>query len=325
MAGLIPCVNLRLNLWKQKKNTIFISERCAMNKQLLLVAVILAFTTACKKTESGLPGKWQQKASLPFSPGRTGSASFAIGGKGYIVGGSENPVYYNDVYAYDPATDTWTQKTSCPGNHFLYPAFFVIHDIAYMGICQTETGYSKEFWAYDPATDGWSRKADYPGSAQSGSPSFAIGDFGYVASDSSIDFWMYDPLADKWTRKNDVPVGVNNKYSANFVIGNKGYTGAGLDTKFWEYDPGQDTWSSKSPQGGLGVVGASLDGFGYFFGLDMGKSYRYNQQSDSWSPVAFYGNRIFGMTFTLNSKIYYASGGNGKDGLVNDFWEFTPE
>jgi N-acetylneuraminic acid mutarotase len=296
-----------------------------MKKQLLLVVVTLALTYACKKSEPGLPGKWQQKANLPLTPGRTGAVSFAIGGKGYFVGGSENPVYHNDVYAYDPATDSWTQKTSCPGNHFLFPACFVIHDIAYIGICQIETGYTKEFWAYNPATDGWSRKADYPGSAQSGSPNFAIGDFGYVASDSSTDFWMYDPLADKWTRKNDVPIGVSNKWGANFVIGNKGYTGAGGDIKFWEYDPVQDSWSSKAPKVGFGLAGCSLNGRGYFLGLDQGNSGMYNPQSNSWSPVAFYGNRGSGTAFTLDSKIYFASGGNGKDGLLNDFWEFTPE
>ncbi|HZZ76310.1 MAG TPA: kelch repeat-containing protein, partial [Puia sp.] len=206
-----------------------------MKKQLLLVAFIFALIPACKKSETGLPGKWLQKASLPFSSGRTGAASFSIGGKGYIVGGSDNPVYYNDVYAYDPVTDSWSQKTSCPGNHFLYPAFFVIHDIAYIGICQIEGGYSKEFWAYNPATDGWLRKADYPGSALFGPPNFAIGDFGYVASDRGADLWMYDPVTDKWTQKNDVPIGVSNEWAANFVIGNKGYTGGGYSDKFWEY------------------------------------------------------------------------------------------
>lgn len=296
-----------------------------MKKQLLLVAIIFALNAGCKKNEPGLPGKWQQKASLPISPGRTGAAGFSIGGKGYIVGGSDNPVYYNDVYAYDPAADRWTQKTSCPGTHFLYPAFFVIHDIAFIGICQNEGGYSKEFWAYDPALDSWTRKADYPGTAQSAAPNFAIGDYGYVVSNGNTDFWMYDSRADQWTRKNDVPAGVNNQFSANFVIGNKGYSGAGNYNTFWEYDPDQDTWSSKTARGGFGYIGASLNGFGYFLGFDKGNSYRYNPQSDSWSPIAFYGSRIFGMTFTLNSKIYYACGGNGKDGLLNDFWEFTPE
>jgi hypothetical protein len=168
------------------------------------------------------------------------------------------------------------------------------------------------------------RKADYPGSALFGPPNFAIGDFGYVASDRGADLWMYDPVTDKWTQKNDVPIGVSNDWAANFVIGNKGFTGGGYSDKFWEYDPVQDTWSGKAPKSGSGMVGASLNGLGYFFST-KGNSFMYNPQEDSWNPVAFYGDRSFGMTFTLNSKIYYACGGNGKDGLLNDFWEFTPE
>ena len=124
---------------------------------------------------------------------REGGGESCEGGEGDIVGGVENLLFNNEVYTYEMGPEIGGQRTFRPGVHFLFPACFVIHDIAYIGICQIETGYTKEFWAYNPATDGWSRKADYPGSAQSGSPNFAIGDFGYVASDSSTDFWMYDP------------------------------------------------------------------------------------------------------------------------------------
>jgi N-acetylneuraminic acid mutarotase len=302
-------------------------------KRHLWPLIFLALTTACKKNETPpptpvYPGTWQQKASLPFISGRSGGASFSVGNKGYYVGGSDNPVFYNDVYEYDPALDTWTQKTSCPGDHFLFPVCFVIRDKAYIGICQSEQKFSKEFWEYDPVIDHWTRKADFPDSPTiGGSSHFAIGDLGYVRCNYSNKLWMYNPATDAWAQKKDPPSDLYSPWPSNFVIAGKGYTSSLKDSnELWEYDPAPDSWARKTGlYGGPGMAGISLNGFGYFLGYDSGRSYKYNPKSNSWSPVAFYGMRGFGTAFSLQSKIYFATGFNGRDGGFNDFWEFTPE
>src|SRR5690606_18308864 len=58
---------------------------------------------------------WNQKADMPSTlSNRNGSASFTYNGKGYIAGGSDLAIIYNDLWEYDPATDLWTQKSNLP-------------------------------------------------------------------------------------------------------------------------------------------------------------------------------------------------------------------
>jgi hypothetical protein len=61
---------------------------------------------------------------------------------------------------------------------------------------------------------------------------------------------------------------------------------------------------------------------GYLFGYED-DSYAFNPTSDSWSPVAFFGIRDFGVSFVIGSNAYYGTG-SGTEGFLNDFWEFTP-
>jgi N-acetylneuraminic acid mutarotase len=284
------------------------------------------------KTESTaifgiLPGTWTKKADLPFAPGRAGGAGFAIGNKGYYIGGTNNGNYFNDVYEYDPATDQWTQETSCPGTHFASPVNFVIGNKIYIGICQNENGNSNEFWEYDPTYDAWTQMANFPGPSRKGVLSFAIGNQGFVGSnDPNVnDFWMYDQITDMWTQKNNPPPGVNSSWPASFVIGNNAYTGAGsVNSLFWKYDPLTDTWASETdfPGNPYGLSGCSINGMGYLFGYED-DSYAFDPTSDSWSPVAFFGIRDFGVSFVIGSNAYYGTG-SGTEGFLNDFWEFTP-
>jgi N-acetylneuraminic acid mutarotase len=55
---------------------------------------------------------WTAKAAFPGSTRYT-TATFAVGGKGYVACGFSP--YQNDVYSYDPVNDTWTQKANFPG------------------------------------------------------------------------------------------------------------------------------------------------------------------------------------------------------------------
>jgi hypothetical protein len=128
-----------------------------------------------------------------------------------------------------------------------------------------------------------------------------------------------------WTQKNNPPPGVNSSWPASFVIGNNAYTGAGsVNSLFWKYDPLTDTWASETdfPGNPYGLSGCSINGMGYLFGYED-DSYAFNPTSDSWSPVAFFGIRDFGVSFVIGSNAYYGTG-SGTEGFLNDFWEFTP-
>jgi len=108
---------------------------------------------------------WTQKSDFPPGyGGRAGGASFTINGKGYIVGGyhynqgnPSYPSYNNEVFEYNPVTDSWTSKASYPGNIDLWghnaAAAFVIGSSAYVSLNGTN------FFKYNPASNAWTSAA----------------------------------------------------------------------------------------------------------------------------------------------------------------------
>ncbi|MGB3947395.1 MAG: T9SS type A sorting domain-containing protein [Bacteroidia bacterium] len=98
---------------------------------------------------------WTQKSNVPMQGAP--NKSISIASKGYVVGTSSidvfnDYVYTNNVYEYNPNNDTWTQKTSYPGQGQGVAAGFAIGNEGYFGF---RNGIN-EFWKYVPATDTWS-------------------------------------------------------------------------------------------------------------------------------------------------------------------------
>jgi N-acetylneuraminic acid mutarotase len=90
---------------------------------------------------------WVRRADFPgriiFSP-----ASFVIGNKGYIAGGGE------ECWAYDPATDSWTQQAFI--RNIISGSAFVLNNKGYFlpgvgGGGSTNSNYwNKEVWEFTP-------------------------------------------------------------------------------------------------------------------------------------------------------------------------------
>ena len=54
-------------------------------------------------------------ATLPVG-GRASACACSMNGKGYVFGGrDEKGTYLNDLWEYDPTTDSWTSMGSVPG------------------------------------------------------------------------------------------------------------------------------------------------------------------------------------------------------------------
>ncbi|MFY9309279.1 MAG: kelch repeat-containing protein [Bacteroidia bacterium] len=93
---------------------------------------------------------WTLKAELPGPP-RYASAGFAIGTKGYIVGGFDGNVNYKDFYEYDSETNTWLQLQDFAGESRGYGVGFAIGTNGYIGIgSQGNSGGQNlnDFWVY---------------------------------------------------------------------------------------------------------------------------------------------------------------------------------
>lgn len=236
--------------------------------------------------------KWTQKASFP-GPDCATSSSFSLNEKGYLCLGRDTDNYYklhNELWEYDPATDTWLQKTSFPGSSRHKQASFTANGKAYIGFGETESSkvlLLNDLWQYDPTTDTWTQKSDFPGGKRTEAFTLSFQDKAYLGggwSESTewdhnylhtyFDFWQYDPLNDNWTQKNNIEF-IPSSY---FVIDDTGYI-----TSHYSY-PFETT----------GLL-------------------KYNPETDKWTKIESY---FLGVRYTIENKAYgpYSQGVN----------EFTP-
>lgn len=214
-----------------------------------------------------LTNTWVQKADLPgVYYSRCFGTGFVINGKGYMGLGldiSEALGAYckKDMWEYDPVADTWSQKSSFPGEACDGHFSFVIDDVAYIGGGELLHGPSRtQMYAFDPVSDTWTPKASYPIAPGITSPfSFTAGDNGYVSCGMQTDgdsVWeskstfVYSPLNDQWTPKADFG-GANRQAGVSILANNRILCGWGFQDKgigiyyndFYEYDYHADRWT----------------------------------------------------------------------------------
>ena len=294
---------------------------------------------------------WMQKADFEGN-GRWHAMGFAIGDKGYVTSGFDgSPALLNDLWEYDPQTDSWSQKADFPGGARLDAVVFTIGDKAYYGTGRLwdaeaqATVSQNDFWEYDPVENRWTQLNVFGGTARHSAVGYSIGNKGYVGtgydenSSRLRDFWEYDPPTDSWTRISDFP-GQGRISAFGISIGDKGYVGKGLaglyENDFWEYNPQTDQWTQKTdyPGGGsVGNVGFAIGGKIYLGTGDEGSLnptkdfWEYDPQTDSWTQTADFegGIRRFAFGFTIDGQGYLGAGHDGHPGnYENDFWEFNP-
>jgi N-acetylneuraminic acid mutarotase len=266
-------------------------------------------------------------------PGRTrhGAASFAIHDKIYVGSGTfgvENsiPRAANDMYVFDPSTDSWRAVSGFRESGRLSAVGFSVNGKGYLGLGSDNTiNGKKDFWEYDPASNDWTSIPDYPG--LSGGyvfdrpVAFGLGNRGYVGS---TDFWEYNPSDKTWTKKADFPGAVAATFA--FSIGDKGYAGTG-GADFWQYDPPSDQWIKKADFPGVprtGALALSIGSKGYMgTGSDLADFWEYDADADIWMRKADvpqnsdHRGRSYGTGFSLDNKGYVGLGSAG--------WTYDPD
>lgn len=246
---------------------------------------------------------WVQKADFPGSP-RFSSHVFVIDSFAYFISGAlwsgapSDYNCYNDVWKYNPYTDTWTQLGNFPGTG-RYQAFaFAYGGKGFFGLgIATDLSYLTDMWEYNPSTDTWTQKTSFPGTVRKSGMMFNIQRYGYVGMgyDNTItplsDVWRFDAINNTWTQMNNFP-GEARCWLSSFSMNANGYvvTGrllnTGADTKeFWQYNPSDDTWTALPDFGGAA--------------------------------------RSTSCGFSLDGKIYCGMG-YGNSSYLLDFWEFSP-
>lgn len=151
----------------------------------------------------------------------------------------------NDWWAYNIATDTWSEGAVFPGDKRHHPYFFGIDSLAYVGFGHGQKVYN-DFYSYHPTTDTWRIIPGFPAQPRVAGTQFSFKGKGYILSGQGADhdnlergeFWVFDPITQDWDSLSVHP-GSGRWAPGSFVIGEELYLMAG------ESDRGNqaDLWS----------------------------------------------------------------------------------
>ena len=269
---------------------------------------------------------WSNSPSCPASA-RYSTSYFSLNGKGYVCCGY-NGSPSNEVWEFNPVTQTWLQKNNFPGLARWSATCFTIGNKGYLTHGASPTA-EIDLWEYEPTTDSWTQKADFPSYGRQDAIGFTIMNKGYVACGKAggyiNDLWEYNPVTNTWLQKADF-LGVGRSGISAFVIGNEAYVGLGYSSgvchnDFYKYSPTTDSWSQISNYpgsartsgahftlGNEGYVGAGYDGTNYFNNF-----YKFNAQNNVWSvaPSILEHNMFtYPSIFVLADTAYLGNGRN---------------
>lgn len=194
-------------------------------------------------------------ADSPELLGREGMIAFSIGDIGYVgTGVDKDGTEYNDFYAYDPSSNSWSQVADFPGSKRKDGVAFVINDIAYVCTGTTSGSYAYDLFSYNPTSNSWTKlraiedKSDesYDDDytiARNNAVAFTAGGKGYIATGgknaAGSDVWEYNPSTDLWTEKTSFE-GSSRYNAVAFSLNDMGYVLTGQQGSSAYFD---DVWT----------------------------------------------------------------------------------
>ena len=290
--------------------------------------------------------QWNKKANFG-GEARHRATAFTIGDKGYIGMGHVNSavhIIYKDIWEYDPATNSWTQKADFGGGLRYQCTAFSIGHYGYMGLGRNpQNTYEKDFWKFNPISNTWYPIPDFPGQERRGATGFKINGKGYVGlgqatSGYADDFYEYNPNSNSWTQMADF-IGLPRTSAVSFVHNGKAYIGTGHTyslalNDFYEFTPSSNHWVQKSDIGDTlrqDATGFTLNNYGYLGtgnnvdgSINYKDFWKYDFETDIWTQVEdFKGSaRRYMVSFVISQTAYCGTGTNGTN--LKDFWSFNP-
>lgn len=276
--------------------------------------------------------------------GRASACACVLDGKAYVFGGRDSAgTYLNDLWQYDPQSDTWTYLSAVPGNGRVNATIASYGTKLYAGLGYStlkayhDTAYQRDWWEYTPETKQWKRLADFPNGNTVAAVSFGLDGFIYAIYGFGYGFtrdvWRYHITENRWEMISD------NIRRAPYHCGGRGawldgmyYYGTGYNTgnlrTWWATDIISDEWTPCASIPGKGrqfsACAASKEYVylcgGRYFGGDLTggevfDSYmRYAPSKDQWEwcgtmPCGRTENLI---AFTIDGKAYFGLGEDEK-------------
>ena len=245
---------------------------------------------------------WERKADMPTA--RSDVSTSVVDGKIYAIGGTEEKKIQvhgghgwqikelPTVEMYDPATDTWIQKTDMPTARstrtcVVNGKIYAIGGMAPNNLRQNKPWRLDTVEVYDPATDTWA-KVKKMNHARSGPAISVVDGKIYVMGGtgwpqipfhpgpflSSIE--AYNPKTNQWREIGEMPA-AKSSHTASVVNGKiyvmgGFFRGAGRDFRYFStidiYHPETGRWTQKSkmPVGKSGHTAEVVKGKIYVFG-----------------------------------------------------------
>jgi N-acetylneuraminic acid mutarotase len=294
--------------------------------------------------------------SLVFDP---------AGGEALLFGGGTGDGQYEDTWAYESATDTWTKLEpiggSPPGRLYQSMVYHVADGTALLFGGATRSGLANDLWAYDPTRNTWTELKPMGDSPPARSFHALVYDpitettllFGGRNDDGLMnDTWAYDPADNTWTDlqpEGEAP-SPRGFHSLVFepgsrevlLFGGEDRDGGLNDT--WAYDPGTNVWTELDPAGelpsqrsGHSMIFEAESGTVILFGghdredkAGLNDTWTYDPQTNAWlaldtrgvSPPARDSHAL--VYDPRASKVILFGGWDGQSDL-GDTWVYDPK
>jgi N-acetylneuraminic acid mutarotase len=206
--------------------------------------------------------QWSPIASLPV-PLVAAPGAF-LHGKFYVIGGaagSSAGLYTSSsVYAYNPASDSWSAEASLPTAQYsaataeLNGSLYVVGGCTSAASCGYGPGVGTDaMYRYDPAANRWTALASYPvpdaAQACAGIDEEIVcaGGFNTDTGGALKSTYIYNPASNTWSQGADMPYenfGMVYGGSGNMLQVAGGAAATEITNQAAEYDPFSNSWSA---------------------------------------------------------------------------------
>jgi N-acetylneuraminic acid mutarotase len=312
-------------------------------RRLFIIVILFTFAPWASARESTSAfGRWE--TLTPALIKRTEVAAAAIGEKIYLVGGFQEPTWFEvflnrffnrpsiistaAVEEYDTAQDRWRLRTPLPiPVHHASVATVANRLYVVGGLIQSPPGRSARVFAFDPTTNSWSEKTPMPtprgalGLAEYNGKLYAIGGIGTNGNSAAVE--MYDPVTDTWMSRATLPtprdhLAVATSNQNIYAIG--GRVGGDYTrnlTIVEAYDPIADSWKKVNdlPTPRSGIAAGTIDDIIYVIGgesreMTFDLTDAYFPETNLWERKAPLPTSRHGLgAVAVHGRLYVLSGG----------------
>jgi hypothetical protein len=250
---------------------------------------------------------------------RLGLCAVAVNGKIYAIGGNPGNGATGTNEEYDPATDTWTFKSSMPTPRYAFGVAVYQNRIYCFGGKTAGNSAVNVTEVYDSLTDTWQTLQPMPTARMNLQANVVIDKIyllgGRNTDEVNINNYglneVFDPITGTWSTKTPMPQASAVYGCVSAVFNNEIYLITQTQTMI--YSPKNDNWSQGTPPpskhysiGGI-TSGMHSSLLIYVFGSDITQTY--NPRTDRWSILDSNSSLNYYVSVAvLDDKFYFLGG-----------------